>query len=370
MLMKFFKIRVRAALFLFVLLLFTACTKQVPDIPAENVSEEAPAQSTFEESRELESENPGLEIKPDDSDKTAAEITEKTEMAENETKTIIPTGDTKTENKTEIETETEIEAENKTEIKRTTITLDDIKPDSFVYPDEPITPESLSYIVNGALEKHMAEEIIEEDPDPPPHICEILLFDIDFDNFPEIVFKDMKDNRELNTNKVYSLKKDNFGEFLCDFEAWGRDVDTRFYAKEEKDRKRFIARSTVLYNLDFGSSSVSEILKVDGVFSFVDIYRDTWINYYDKDGIKSRISKINGIEFTFDEYQKDLEKFVADLTELPVAETKIEYNYKVLSNSPLKLSPRLIYSYKPDSVEQYAIYEEYLSKIKNGVDGN
>jgi hypothetical protein len=307
--MRFFQIRV--ALFIIILLLFTACTKEASDTIPENV---------------LVSE-PSAQSKAEPSDV----VTSFSETSEAESKTII--------------------------------TLDDINPDSFVYPNEPLTPESLSYIVNGALKKHMTEEVIAEDPDPPPHIYAIVLLDIDFDKFPEIVFKHTRDQRVFNTNKVYSLKQDNFGEFLCDFEAWGRSTETRFFEKESEAEKRFIINSVASHGW-FGYSSILEITKKNGNFSVVEKYSDNWERYSDRDGIARRISTINGIEFTFDEYMKDLDEFTADLTELPIAETKIEYNYDVLSQTPLKLSPLLIY--EADMKEQYAIYDEYLNRIKKG----
>ncbi|MDR1688227.1 MAG: hypothetical protein LBS21_06395, partial [Clostridiales bacterium] len=169
------------------------------------------------------------------------------------------------------------------------ITAQDIKPDRFVYPDKPLTPENLSYIVSGALEKLMAEEDAERKP-PVPEVVyympeeatkrelptyEVVLLDINFDNFPEMVFKLIEGGGANKINKVYSLKKENFGEFLLDFEVW--------------------------------------------------------------------------------------DEFTADLTELPFAETKIEYNHVIIENKPFIPRPALIYS--TDSQENLAIYARYLESF-------
>jgi peptide methionine sulfoxide reductase MsrB len=254
-----------------------------------------------------------------------------------------------TEQKSESETDT------KTEIKTTT-TMSDINPDSFVYPNEPLTPENLSYIVNGALEKLMAQEIVEESP----RIYEIILIDINFDNFPEMVFKDTIEKEGLNSNKVYSLKKEKFGEYLFDIEAWGRNAKTGFYVNEESEGKRFIVKSSYANEAyeAYEYTEISEILKTNGTYSPVKLYSESW-SYDAEADILSRTLKINDLICTPDEYKAELVRFNSNLIGLQIAETKIEYTNGASDNSSFP-----ILTYNADSSEQQEIYFEYCEYLK------
>lgn len=203
----------------------------------------------------------------------------------------------------------------------------------FVYPDDPLTAENLLKITTAAKIKLL--ELGETSSD----VCYYTfgLIDVDFDGFPEMFCEFSRAVQGRHNCRMYSLKEENFCEFLFEYKAhFEGDGDTTYLVKNGK-------QSIIVYSLakhretTTGNTYINEVTEENGKFINTELFSERWDMIHssaDEWKLEPSAFYINEEEVDFLEYQKAYKKLIVQLTPATYLYEDIYYTSNVEKEIP------------------------------------
>ncbi len=185
----------------------------------------------------------------------------------------------------------------------------------FVYPDDPLIPENLIKITTAAKSK------LFELGETSSNVCYYTfgLIDVDFDGFPEMFCEFTNAMQGRHNCRMYSLKEENFCEFLFEYKAhFEGDGDTTYLAKNDRGKQSIIVYSLAKHReTTTGNTYIDEITEENGKFINNELFYEQWNMVHsnaDEWKLEPSAFYVDGKEVDFLEYQKAYKKLVVQLS--------------------------------------------------------
>ncbi len=231
----------------------------------------------------------------------------------------------------------EIEATEEITSAQTTQSLTEtqIETKDFVYPDDPLTAENLLKITTAAKVK------LFELGETSNKVCYYTfgLIDVDFDGFPEMFCEFSNAVQGRHNCRMYSLKEENFCEFLFEYEAhFEGDGDTTYLVKSYRGKQ-----SIIVYSLEkhrettTGNTYINEVTEENGTFINNELFSERWDMVHssaDEWELEPVAFYAGGKEVDFLEYQKAYKKLIVQLTPATYLYEDIYYTSNVKKEIP------------------------------------
>lgn len=203
----------------------------------------------------------------------------------------------------------------------------------FVYPNDPLTAENLLKITTAAKVKLL------ELGETSSEVCYYTfgLIDVDFDGFPEMFCEFSRAVQGRHNCRMYSLKEENFCEFLFEYKAhFEGDGDTTYLVKNGK-------QSIIVYSLakhretTTGNTYINEVTEENGKFINNELFSERWDMVHssaDEWKLEPVAFYAGGEEVDFLEYQKAYKKLIVQLTPATYLYEDIYYTSNVEKEIP------------------------------------
>ena len=210
-----------------------------------------------------------------------------------------------------------------------------IETKDFVYPNDPLTAENLLKITTAAKVKLL------ELGETSNKVCYYTfgLIDVDFDGFPEMFCEFSNAVQGRHNCRMYSLKEENFCEFLFEYKAhFEGDGDTTYLVKGYRGKQ-----SIIVYSLEkhrettTGNTYINEVTEENGKFINNELFSERWDMVHssaDEWELEPVAFYAGGKEVDFLEYQKAYKKLIVQLTPATYLYEDIYYTSNVKKEIP------------------------------------
>ncbi|MCL2052888.1 MAG: hypothetical protein FWG90_00390 [Oscillospiraceae bacterium] len=227
----------------------------------------------------------------------------------------------------------------------------------FVYPADPLaSADDLLNLVFGAKKK--LYELGEVNDNMSLYLFGLI--DIDFDGFPELFCYNSRGFIGLEACKVYSLKENNFCEYLTEYYAYNNLGYTDYMAKTEDKTSSFIIYNHVAYSTRIIIKDISKIEKQDGKYEYKQLFEGKWEkSKIQRDGTfttSPRIFYINEEEVPFETFEPIFDEYISDLYPVTYLFENIYYTCNNVADSR---------KHRDDYDLLYGLYDEYLKSVKS-----
>ncbi len=207
--------------------------------------------------------------------------------------------------------------------------------EDFVYPDDPLTAENLLKITTAAKVKLL------ELGETSSKVCYYTfgLIDVDFDGFPEMFCEFSNAVQGRHHCRMYSLKEENFCEFLFEYKAhFEYDGDTTYLVKNYSGKQSIIVYSLAKHReTTTGNTYINEVTEENGKFINNELFSERWDMVHssaDEWKLEPSAFYINEEEVDFLEYQKAYKKLIVQLTPATYLYEDIYYTSNVEKEIP------------------------------------